>query len=84
MPIAWFLGHAERGPRTSQHLPKSMRNTKPYLSQSRPGNRMAKVYCVACVVVDLWSLKSVYPYKHKNRVKLRASKYLGMNAKGGK
>lgn len=53
MPIAWFLGHAERGSRTSQYLPESMRNTKPYLSQSRPGNRMAKVHCVACVVVDL-------------------------------
>lgn len=53
MPIAWFPGHAERGPGISQYLLKSTRSIKPYLGQSGPGNRMAKVYCVACVMVDL-------------------------------
>lgn len=52
MPIAWFLGHGEKEPGTSQYV-LAFTRAKPYLSQSGPGNRMAKVYGVAGVVVDL-------------------------------
>lgn len=54
MPIAWFLGHGEKEPGTSQYMLAPTKRANSYLSQSRPSNRMAKVYSVAGVVIDLW------------------------------
>lgn len=70
MPIAWFLGHEEKEPGASQYVFAFTKGQNPYLSQSGPGNRVAKVYGVAGVVVDLWSSKLVHPPLSRKKMEL--------------